>query len=654
MTRRKSALALVAIAAVIALAVPLVLVEVVMRGPSATQRPTPEPTLPPIPADLGIHVNPVSDLGPDYMMGVDVSMLKEMEDNGARFFVSGAPKDCLEILRDHGVNWIRLRLWNDPTDATGQPLGGGNNDLKTTAAIAARAKRLGLKFFLDIHYSDWWADPGKQNMPKAWVGLSSEELSKAVYDYTAGAIRDLARAGAMPDMVQIGNELNGGMMWPAGKTWKQGTETIGGYDGLAALLKSGIKAVRDADPHGADPKTRARIVIHLANGGDNALYRTVFDELTARSVDFDVIGLSYYSYWHGALADLKSNMNDISERYHKPVVIAETAYAFTLEDSDLFGNLFGPNEERLGGYKATVQGQATAVRDVIEAVAQVPNGQGLGIFYWEPDWYALKGAGWKTGEGDEWENQAMFDDHGEALPSMYVFRLVNPASGSVFTPATVTAIPAIALKVAVGAVPTLPATVRATYSDDSVRDTPVTWEALDPADFSTAGQLTVEGTVTGTTMKATANLTVTSNVNLVENPGFETGSLAPWTTSGDAAADVSKETGNTHSGTYAGHYWLDKPFAFTLSQTISGLDSGTYVLSAWMQGGGGEKTLQLFATCGADTLTVDVVNTGWQQWTQPTIANIQVTGGTCTIGVKVAADAGVWGFIDDVELTKAK
>jgi arabinogalactan endo-1,4-beta-galactosidase len=459
----------------------------------------------------------------------------------------------------------------------------------------------------------------------------------------------------MPDMVQVGNELNGGMMWPAGQTAAQGSETIGGYDGLAALLKEGIKAVRDTDPNGADPLTRTRIVIHLANGGDNALYRTVFDELTARGVDFDVIGLSHYSYWHGPLADLKANMNDISQRYHKPVVVAETAYAYTMADSDLFPNLFGPNEERLGGYKATVQGQATAVRDVIEAVAQVPDGKGLGVFYWEPDWIALNGAGWKAGQGDEWDNQAMFNPHGEALQSMYVFRLVRPTSGSLFVPATVTEIPPIALEVPLGTAPQLPAAVKAAYSDDSVRDTQVTWEALDAAAFGKEGQVTATGTVNGTDRKVTANLTVTRNTNVLKNPGFESGALGPWTVDGDTGAvDVSKEAANVHAGTYAAHYWLDKPFAFTLSQNISGLSSGTYRLSAWIQGGGGEKTLQLFVTCGGETLTVDVVNTGWQNWTQPAIDKIAVSGGTCTVGLKAASDGGSWAFLDDIELSKVE
>jgi len=195
------------------------------------------------------------------------------------------------------------------------------------------------------------------------------------------------------------------------------------------LLKQGIQAVRDHDPNHDKPEKRARIIIHLADGGDNELYRRVFDTLTERNVDYDIIGLSYYSYWHGTLNQLKNNMADVSKRYHKDVVIAETAYAFTLENSGGLPNIFGEKEQAIGGYEATVQGQATAIRDVMAAVAHVPDGRGLGIFYWEPDWFPVEGAGWKTGEGDNWANQAMFDAEGHALPSINVFHLVGPKTG---------------------------------------------------------------------------------------------------------------------------------------------------------------------------------------------------------------------------------
>jgi arabinogalactan endo-1,4-beta-galactosidase len=528
---------------------------------------------------------------------------------------------------------------------------------KSTVEIAARAKTMGFKFLLDFHYSDWWADPGKQNMPKAWVGLSADDLEKAVYDYTAGVIRALVEADAMPDMVQIGNEVNGGMMWPAGKTWREGNEVIGGYDGFAALLKAGIQAVRDSDPNNDDASKRARIVIHLANGGDNELYRRVFDALTERQVDYDVIGLSFYPYWSGTLEQLKNNMNDISQRYDKDVVIAEVAYAATLRDKDGFGNLFGGEREQyVGGYKATVQGQATAVRDVMEAVAQVPGGRGLGIFYWEPDWIAVDGAGWKTGEGNAWENQAMFSFNGAALPSMNVFNLVKPDSGSVTIPATLFETYPTKIEVPLGETPSLPAVIKAAYSDDSIRDVAVTWETPDPSAFQTGGEVTVRGTVDGTDLNAIAVITVSSQKNYVANPGFETGDFMAWTVEGDAdAADISKEASNVHAGDFALHYWKREPFAFTLSQTVTDLPDGTYSLSAWIHGGGGEDSSQLFVSdYGGEPLTADITNTGWLVWSTPTIATFTVTDGKCTIGLKVASAGGSWAFLDDVSLVKVE
>ncbi|MEO8391865.1 MAG: glycosyl hydrolase 53 family protein [Chloroflexota bacterium] len=603
-----------------------------------------------------LHVNPIDNLNPDFMMGADVSMLKQIEDSGGKFYEDGVEKDALTILKDHGVNWIRLRIWNDPTDANGEDLGGGNNDLEKTVEMATRAKSMGFKLFLDFHYSDWWADPGKQTMPKAWVGLNQEDLEKAVYAYTVNVMQTLVKANAMPDMVQIGNEVNGGMLWPAGKTWQAGAEEIGGYDGFAALLKMGIQAVRDTDPQNGDPQKRTRIVIHLANGGDNKLYRTVFDALTERNVDYDVIGLSYYSYWHGSLDDLRSNMNDISARYQKDVVIAETAYAVTFNDKDGFGNLFGEREQNLGGYKATVLGQATAMRNVMEAVSQVPNDRGLGIFYWEPDWIAVEGAGWKTGEGDNWENQAMFSFKGEALPSMNVFNLVKPSSGSVYLPATLSRTYPAKLDLTLGETPSLPAEVQAAYSDDSIRDVPVTWETPDPAALANGGEVTVQGTVNGTDLKAILTIDVSTEKNYVANPGFETGDLTSWTVDGDSdAADISKEASNIHAGTYALHYWKGESFAFSLSQTVTDLPNGTYSLSASIQGGGGEKTLQLYVSdYGGEPLTADTVNTGWLAWTTPTIPKITVTDGNVTIGLKVIADAGSWAFLDDVSLVKVE
>lgn len=340
--------------------------------------------------------------------GADLSMVAQVEEMGGKYYdIDGTEKDVFEILGNNGVNWLRLRIWNNPNN-----IGGGNNDLQKTILLARRGKKQGMNFLLDFHYSDFWADPSTQNKPKDWEYLSGLELENAVYEYTLNVLTTLKNENLLPDMVQIGNEIDGGFLWPDGKTWTDTNEKIGGYPVLTNLLKQASKAVREIAPN-------AKIVIHLSSGCNNGLYRYFFDEITKANVDFDVIGLSYYSYWHGYLADLVSNMKDMVSRYKKEVLVAETAYGWTLKYADTQPNVFqvfGDGSE----YPATVDGQRKAIKDVINAVSSVEGG--LGVFYWEPAWIPVDGAGWKTGEGNNWENQTLFDFNGKALPSIDVFK----------------------------------------------------------------------------------------------------------------------------------------------------------------------------------------------------------------------------------------
>lgn len=349
----------------------------------------------------------------EFIKGVDISSLKAVEDNGGKYYDHGKEQDALVILKNRGVNYVRLRIWNDPIEADGY------NDLEDTVEIAKRAKELGLKLLLDFHYSDFWADPGKQFKPAAWQDLSDEELELAVYNYTKEVITKLKEENALPDMVQIGNEIQSGILWPTGKTWGEGA---GGFDKLAQLLQAGVNGVKES----LDEGQKVKIMLHLADGGDNGLYRWYLDEITSRGVEFDVIGFSFYPIWHGTLADLQNNMNDINKRYNKEVVVAETAYAHTLENGDDLPNIFEPQHVEVGGYPATVQGQAQFLRDLMDVVQNVPYEKGLGIFYWEAAWIPVEGAGWKSGEGNGWENQAMFDFKGNALNSLNVFQAAQP------------------------------------------------------------------------------------------------------------------------------------------------------------------------------------------------------------------------------------
>ncbi|WP_429235446.1 glycoside hydrolase family 53 protein [Aeromonas salmonicida] len=369
-----------------------------------------------------VQIQPVK-VAADFIKGADLSMLAEVEKHGGKFFDEhGNPQDAMAILKENGFNYIRLRLWVDPKDADGKPYGGGNNDLATTIELAKRAKANGMKFLLDYHYSDFWTDPARQNKPKAWASMNIDQLTDAVYQHTKTTMDAFAKAGVLPDMVQVGNEINGGMLWPEGKSWGQNG---GEFDRLAGLLNAGIKAVKE---HG----DQIKVMLHLAEGTKNDTFIWWFDEITKRKVPFDIIGLSYYIYWNGPMNALQYNMDDISKRYDKDLIVVEAAYGYTTANCDNAENNFTSKEADDAGYPATVQGQANYLHDLLQVVTKVPEGRGKGVFYWEPAWLPTPGATWATKAGmkynsDDWkegnarENQSLFDCQGKVLPSIKAF-----------------------------------------------------------------------------------------------------------------------------------------------------------------------------------------------------------------------------------------
>ncbi|XWJ89616.1 glycoside hydrolase family 53 protein [Phytobacter ursingii] len=373
-----------------------------------------------------LKTRPFSGMPADFIKGADISTLLDAEKHGAKFYNDkNQPQDALAILKANGVNYVRLRLWVDPKDAQGQAYGGGDNDLATTLALAKRAKAQGMKLLLDFHYSDFWTDPGKQFKPKAWEKMDYPQLKNAIHDYTRDTIARFKQEGVLPDMVQIGNEINSGMLWPEGKSWGQGG---GEFDRLAGLLNSAIDGLKENLKNGEQVK----IMLHLAEGTKNDTFRWWFDEITKRNVPFDVIGLSMYTYWNGPISALQSNMDDISKRYNKDVIVVEAAYGYTLANCDNAENSFQEKEEKAGGYPGTVQGQYDYIHDLMQSVANVQGHRGKGIFYWEPTWIAVPGNTWATQAGmnyinDKWkegnarENQALFDCQGKVLPSVKVF-----------------------------------------------------------------------------------------------------------------------------------------------------------------------------------------------------------------------------------------
>jgi len=346
---------------------------------------------------------PYSESAPEdaeFITGADVSILPQIEDHGGVYKQNGVSEDALKIFSDHGVNFIRLKLWHTPSE--------NYNNLARLKAMALRIKEAGFKFLLNFHYSDTWADPGSQTVPAAWQGLSFDVLCDSVYQYTKMVMQILYEQGTLPDMVQIGNEINSGMLWNYGRV---GGSFNAQWPNLAELLKEGIRGVRESCPEGDS----VEVMIHIANAANNSGCRWFFDNINAQNVPYNIIGLSFYPWWHGTLTQTRGNLNDLAVRYHKKIIIVEYAYPWTLQWYDSQNNMVGSSDQLHDGYPASVSGQASFIRDLIQVVRQTAENRGAGVFYWEPEYISVPQV------LSPWENCALFDFGGNALESMNVF-----------------------------------------------------------------------------------------------------------------------------------------------------------------------------------------------------------------------------------------
>jgi arabinogalactan endo-1,4-beta-galactosidase len=316
----------------------------------------------------------------EYAVGADVSFLKAAEDSGKVFKDNGQAKPALEILKDHGYNWVRLRVFNAPKELP--------NNLQYTIALAQSAKAMGFHFLLDFHYSDTWADPGKQFIPVAWQGMTHAQLVQAVFEYTRDTITSMRTAGVLPDMVQVGNEITNGMLWPDGKLPDN-------WDNFADLIQAGIAGVRA----GSGDQPMPRIMIHIDRGGDIIRTKQFFDKLNSYHVPYDVIGQSYYPWWHGSLNDLRANLVFMAREYKKQIIVVEAAYSSSPANYT----------KKLGPFPETPDGQAQFLDELNRVVQETPDGLGAGIFWWEP---AVAGPLGSRG---------FFDADGNALPVIRVF-----------------------------------------------------------------------------------------------------------------------------------------------------------------------------------------------------------------------------------------
>lgn len=608
------------------------------------------------PVEADIHVEKVDGLTDDFINGVDLSSIIALENSGVTFYNDqGEETDIFTTLKAKGVNYVRVKIWNDPYDADGFGYGGGNNDVDKALKIGKRATDAGMKVLVNFHYSDFWADPAKQMAPKAWTDFTLEQKQTAITDFTTATLTTLIEQGVDVGMVQVGNETNNGL---AGES---------GWTNMLPLFDAGTKAVRAVDPNIA-------IALHFTNP-EKGTYPGYAKRLDDAQIDYDIFASSYYSFWHGSLENLTETLSHVANTYNKDVLMVETSYAYTPEDGDGHENTIKGTENN-PPYPYTVQGQANAIRDAIEAIVNVGE-RGIGVFYWEPAWlpvgpkenvdqnkilWETHGAGWASSYASEYDpedagvwyggsaidNQAWFDFDGNPLPSANIFNYVK--TGAV-APVTLESIDVPEVTAHVGEVIHYPSHVTYHYNDGSEQHVPVTFEPLTVTNLQPGTYET-----TGTTEQDDA-VSLTIHVlaqNFVVDPSFELGSDAWQFTFNQAPnqASIKESQGDSHTGVFHTHYWSEETIDFTVTQQIDSLEPGIYQLSMHNQGGDfTEGTLLLFAetdTRYEQETTVD----GWANWQQPTIQNIIVTGDSLTIGAYINANSGSWGTLDDFSLIR--
>ena len=330
-----------------------------------------------------------------FINGVDISMLKQVEENGGLFYVNGNQIDPIQIFKDKGINTARIKIWHTPSL--------NYNNLESVLEIAYRASSAGLDLILDFHYSDTWADPLNQAKPSAWEDLNFETLCDSIEQYSRYVITKLKNQNSLPKYVQIGNETDCGLLWPDGYVCDE-SNNESQWNKLRELFVHAIEGVYSA----LDNEDTIEIISHVSSGGN-----WFFNNLIEQGVNIDILSISYYPMWHGTLTDLSQNIDDLGIMFQKPVLVVETAYPFTLQWNDNTNNILGLENQLLEDYEASEEGQFLFLHDLISLVDE--NNYGLGICYWAPDWISTNQF------GSPWENQALFDFDGELLDGISAF-----------------------------------------------------------------------------------------------------------------------------------------------------------------------------------------------------------------------------------------
>ena len=561
-----------------------------------------------------------------FIKGMDISSYPEMLDKQYKYYnFDGKEVNLLDFAKEQGFNYGRLRLWNEP-DSVAES--GGYCNLQDTLKMAKEIMQRGMGLLLDFHYSDWWADPGNQNLPFAWKELSEDELVEAVYDFTKRVMTAFDDNGTYPDMVQIGNEIRCGMMWPIG--------AITNWKGLARLINAGIKAVRDTQG-----ERDTKIVIHLDQGGRYYYYEEWFDAALEHGVtDFDIIGMSYYPFWHGTFNDLKNTLEKLIARYNKPIILAEIAHAYRRSQ----GNMFGEAQEKIAGFPASPEGQKKVLELIMSITAHASNDMGLGVFYWEPFW--------QTREDDgSWAScMVLVDDKGMPTQGCKAFgtdpKLVDVNEiAKIYEPKAVT-IPNIEQLEQY-----LPQSVKVLMWDGRIENREVSWELSKVAaneEFAVNGVLS-----SGESVQIPIRID-TNEQNLIRNGEFEEG-LGFWNV--QASHDVQQEIRQDIADEFpfeAKNYFYfacKQNFTLCMKQNVQLMENGNYLLSLEYLGDNttGVK-VWMYAKSKEKEYTVDIFPTD-SEWVRQELAFEVEHTGEVEIGVKVDSPA-MYGKIRDVKVIK--
>ena len=641
--------------------------------------------------DAPIDVTKVNNLSSDFIMGMDISsMISELQSGVVYRDYDGNElktlDDICRFIKEQGINHIRVRVWNNPYDANGNGYGGGNNDVAKAKEFADACRNAGLKMLVDFHCSDLWTDPSKQQEPKAWKGYTLEQKKEALNTYITESLNTIDLSKDVVDMVQVGNETTGGFI---GET---------NVSNMCVLFSAGAAGVKTYNPD-------VKVVIHVESPHKRTMV-TWAENLQNNNVDYDILATSYYPYWHGTLDNLKQQFETVKNTYCKDVMVAETSYAYTLEDSDGHANTVrvGNNDNGADTTEPfTEQGQATAIRNLINTVNEAG---GLGVYYWEPAWLTVGntkgltgdaynaqvkenqekwekyGSGWASSYANEYDskdagkwyggsavdNEAMFYPDGTATPALHVWNYVK--TGAVSNLVSVEGFDsALTQTITAGSDFTLPDSVEVTYSDSK---TPVaeavTWDeaSVKKANMSKPGTYQISGTVSLSKEitrgaykgKTSVDVTLTLQVkyaNLITNKEaveFDSGeyfTVDGTTFKGIPSAENAKSGKNS-----MGWYGASAANGSVTYKKAITLEKGTYTLEAYAQGAQSDVTMQILNAEDDSVLFTGEATamTAWGDWHTPKVTFTLYKTKSVKLRVCVEHEDGGWGAVDVLYLHK--